>query len=98
VSARGALPLLAIVAAGLCIAELFWLRTAQFTPTRLTAGLLFLPWLLAGATNLALWYVALARLRPSPWKRLSAALLGVTSGAFALAFAALYAGLVFDWF
>jgi hypothetical protein len=98
VNARGGLPLLAVVAAGLCIAELFWLRTAQFVPTPLTVGLLFLPWLLAAAANLGLWYVALGRLRPSRWRRASAALLGITSGAFGLAFAALYAGLIFGWF
>jgi hypothetical protein len=98
VNARGWLPLLAVVAAGLCIAELFWLRTARLTPTRLEVGLLFLPWLLAAAANLGLWYVALVRMRPSPVKRVSAALLSVTSGAFALAFAALYAGLIFGWF
>jgi hypothetical protein len=95
---RAWLPLLAVVAAGLCVAELFWLRTAELAGTRFEAGVLFLPWLLAAATNLGLWYFAVASAQPSPIRRLSGLLLRVVAGVFALGFAGLYGGLIFGWF
>ena len=92
------LPLIAAAATGLCVAELLWLRTASLSGSRLQAGLLFLPWLLLAAANLGLWHSAVARARPSPIRRLSSALLNFVATGFALAFAALYAGLLFGWF
>lgn len=95
---RGWLPLLAVIAAALCVAELFWLRTARLTPTRGEAAVLFAPWLLAAASNLGLWYVALERAKPSLVSRLSTALFWIATAAFASVFVALYAGLLFGWF
>lgn len=95
---REYLPLLAVLAAVLCVGELLWLRTATLTPTRGEAAVLFLPWLLAAAANLGLWYVGLERAKPSALRALGTALFWLTSGAFALVFAALYSGLLFRWF
>jgi hypothetical protein len=95
---REFLPLLAVLAAALCVGELLWLRTARLTPTRGEAAVLFLPWLMAAAANLGLWYVALERAKPSLVRTVGTALFWLTSAAFAFVFAALYAGLLFGWF
>lgn len=94
---RDYLPLLAVLAAVLCVAELLWLRTARLTPTRGEAAVLFLPWLLAAGANLGLWYVGLERAKPSTLRTIGTALFWITSAAFALVFAAVYSGLLFRW-
>ena len=94
-----ALLLLSAVAAAACIAELFWLRSAQLTVTRPTVAVLFLPWLAAAAANLGVWYSSLARRERTPINRAfhkaSLALFWVVSSAFALAFLGLYGWLLF---
>lgn len=86
--------LLCAVSAAACIAELAWLRSAQLTVTRPLVALLFLPWLAAAAANLGVWYTTLARSEPTPLKKLSTVLFRLVSGAFALAFLALYGWLL----
>jgi hypothetical protein len=82
------------ISAAVCIAEMLWLRSAQFTVTRPLIAALFLPWLAAAATNLGLWYLMLARGAPTPFKKLSTVLFWFASGAFALVFVALYGWLL----
>jgi hypothetical protein len=95
---RRRLPLLAVGAAGLCIAELLWLRTTPLTVNRPQLAILFLPWLAAATINLALWHQALPRARPlTTVGRFAVALFWITSTAFALWFTALYAALLFGW-
>jgi hypothetical protein len=92
------LPLLAAGAAALCIAELLWLRSTSLTVNRPQLAILFLPWVGAAATNLALWYAALPRGRPATTiGRLAVALFWLTTTAFTVWFAAIYAALLFGW-
>ena len=92
---RRALPLVCVAAAATCVAELVWLRSAQLTITRPVVALLFLPWLAAAAANLGVWYTMLARSEPTPLKKMSTVLFRLVSGAFTLAFLALYGWLLF---
>ena len=95
---RRRLPLLAAGAAALCIAELLWLRSTPLSVNRPQLAILFLPWLGAAATNLALWRSALPRGRPTTTiGRLAVALFWVTATAFTIWFGAIYAALLFGW-
>ena len=90
--------MLAAGAAALCIAELVWLRSTPLTVNRPQLAILFLPWLGAAATNLALWHSVLPRTRPiTTIGRLAVALFWVTATAFAVWFGAIYAALLFGW-
>jgi hypothetical protein len=90
--------MLAAGAAALCIAELVWLRSTPLTVNRPQLAILFLPWLGAAATNLALWHSTLPRGRPvTPIGRLVVAFFWVTAAAFAVWFGAIYAALLFGW-
>jgi hypothetical protein len=91
---RQTLLLLSAVAAGLCIVELLWLRTATIAFTRPVVALLFLPWLAAAAANLGVWYFTLARGKPTLIGRIGIVLFWVVSAGFAIAFAALYGWLL----
>jgi hypothetical protein len=82
-------------AAIVCIVELMWLRSALVSVSRLGVALLFLPWLAASASNLALWYWTLVRAPRSIWNQLAIGCFWVLSGAFTLAFLALYGTLIF---
>jgi hypothetical protein len=92
------LPLLAVGAASLCVAELFWLRSVNMTVNRPQLAILFLPWLAAAAVNLALWHAMLPRGRPATSTgRIAVTLFWATAGGFAVGFVALYAALFFGW-
>ena len=91
---RRVLLLLSAVSAAACIAELWWLRSAQLTITRPLVAVLFLPWLAAAAANLGVWYSSLARGKPTTIGRLSAALFWIVSTGFGLAFVAIYGWLL----
>jgi hypothetical protein len=89
-----ALLLASAVAALVCVAELFWLRSAKLQVTSLTIGLLFLPWAAAAAANLAVWYSTATRGPPTRFNRLSLALCRIVAGGFAIAFLVLYGSLL----
>jgi hypothetical protein len=93
--AHRALLWLSVVSAAACVAELFWLRSAQLTITKPTVALLFLPWLCTAAANLGVWYVTVRRGAPTFINKLSTALFWIVGGAFALAFLGLYGSLLF---
>jgi hypothetical protein len=83
------------IAAIVCIAELLWLRSAEFAVTRPIAALLFLPWLAAAVINLSLWYWTLERGQPTFLTKLGYGVFWTTSGGFAVGFMVLYGLLLF---
>jgi hypothetical protein len=95
---RGLLLVTGLAALG-CVAELLWLRSVQgIEVSRLDAGLLFIPWLFAAASNLALWYWTLKQRRPTPLNRLGLKCVYLVSAGFAAGFTWVYGTFVFSWF
>ena len=89
-----ALLLASAITALVCIAELFWLRSATLRVDALTIGLLFLPWVAAAAANLGVWYSMATRGSPTRLNMISLALCRVVAGGFAIAFLVLYGSLL----
>jgi hypothetical protein len=88
--ARNILVMLSGAAAAACVAELLWLREAQLSITRPGVAAMFLPWLLAAATNLGVWYLMLPERGASAFTALSRVLFWVVAALFAAGFAAIY--------
>lgn len=89
-----ALLLASAITALVCVAELFWLRSATLQVDSWTISILFLPWVAAAAANLGVWYSMATRGPPTRFNRTSLALCRIVAGAFAITFLVLYGSLL----
>jgi hypothetical protein len=86
---------LAIVSSATCVAELLWLRDARFDATPMIIGLLFVPWWVLAAVNLALWRRWIVMGGATIYRNAAFAVYRFTSAGFALACFVFYAYLAF---